>query len=259
MGYLKKIDKPQYVRFKTAGTKDLFPMMHVLLLNDLDVNVRDSHGTTPLHCCLYRDWDSSQENNDIGKLLVGFGAEVSRVTVNNDSCLGLTAEHGKDDELFRIILDLDQSMINQLNQRCCTPIFYAAQNGRYAIVDMLIRRGANFRYTTFDESTPALAAVSRGSVDVIKLFLENGMGVDEGLSFCGSYRNWRLIHTAAEHGKTNVLKYLLSKGADPTQDVAIISGEVFYSYTAYDLAKRGGYDELARFIEQAVKEWKQKA
>jgi ankyrin repeat protein len=254
MKHLKHIDKAQYLRFKTARVDELFPMMHLLLLNGLAVNskgYRSHYGETPLHQSVSYLWGGDQKNFTIGKLLVGFGAEVSRVTVKNESCLHIAA-YGKDNELLRIILDLDQSMINQLDLGGSTPIMNAAYMGRYALVDMLIKRGADFRYTNREGFTPALRAALEGHVKVLKIFVDNGLDVDEVSSSLPLRTNTRLIHMAAEYGRTNVVEYLLSKGADPTHRVP---GKRFGSYTAYDLAKRGGFHEVARILKQAEEEW----
>jgi ankyrin repeat protein len=93
----------------------------------------------------------------------------------------------------------------------------------------------------------------------MKFLIENGMGVDEGVSFASTLRDGdkRAIHYAAESGKTEMVKYLLSKDADPTRTSGLVS-KLLSSSTPYRLAKKNGYEETARVLQQAMEEWKRK-
>jgi ankyrin repeat protein len=76
-----------------------------------------------------------------------------------------------------------------------------------------------------------------GNLDLLKLYLRYGGKVNRL-----AQANHTPIYDAAMAGKVEIVKYLLSKGADPT----ITSG---YGFDALGIAKRRGHVKVAKLIE----------
>jgi ankyrin repeat protein len=167
---------------------------------------------------------------------------------------------GEDAELVEMMLKLDKSNINRKNGEGSYPILGAASKGRHVISDILIRNGADMRVLNGSLNAGSLAAVF-GNLEVLNVLIENGMGADESTGDIENtfllLENKRPIHYAAEYDRTEVVKYLLSKGANPTRRFGTMF-EFLPSATAYRLAKMNGHEETVKVLEQAAKEWKQK-
>jgi ankyrin repeat protein len=266
MEYLKLIDADQFERVQVAAPEGLFPIMHLLLLNGLNVNNSKSRstdgprkGAMPLYRTLRDHWTESPGSTDIAKLLIGFGATVGCVTAGNFSALGVACTEG-DIELVQYILDLDNSTLNGRNSDGRTPVYFAARAGHHMLVDLLIKRGANFRTETGFVTTPATIAATRGHLEVLKVLMAHGLRPNEGTTSVSGLLvlgHERPLTEAAKSGQTEVVEYLLSKGADPTWRSGTFS-KLLPSSNAYGIAKKAGHQETARMLEQAIREWKRK-
>ena len=106
------------------------------------------------------------------------------------------------------------------------------------IVRLLLDQGAKL------EGSHALRrAARRGSVDVAEVLLENGANVNEMFQLSESIgeervRDWgTALHFAAEEGRVEFAKWLLSKGADRTLTD-------WKGRTAGDVAREKGFSQL---------------
>jgi ankyrin repeat protein len=118
--------------------------------------------------------------------------------------------------------------------------------GQHEMVDILIKRGADFRLQNMAADTPSSAAVAKGHLEVLKVLVENGVGVDEGPTLRGTIKfgDKRLIHFAAQGGHTEVVKFLLEKGADTTRGMGTLT-KFLPSNNTYRIAKEAGHAETA--------------
>ena len=106
----------------------------------VDVDMTDNSGWTPLHwaCSLRREMDEAA--TEIVKILLAMRAEVGKVS----------------------------------NDTGDSPMHFAAANGHYEVVKMLVAEGANVNRTNNKEETPVHVAAARGNANVLKFFHENG-------------------------------------------------------------------------------------
>jgi serine/threonine protein kinase len=119
MQYLKLIDAPQFERLEAATPGRLFPVMHLLLLNGLDVNndrfkraISPGKGIMPLYRTLGTQWHAVSKRKGISRLLIGFGARVDSTSDTSDSTPLAQACTQNDVELIKIMADVDASMLN---------------------------------------------------------------------------------------------------------------------------------------------------
>ncbi|CAI7667652.1 unnamed protein product [Penicillium viridicatum] len=110
-----------------------------------------------------------------------------------------------------------------MNQRCVidlTPLSYAAERAPISTIKLMLSRGGDV------EKGKLLHNAINRELDVIKvlqLLIERGVNINT-IMYQDDYSSWRLfyfmglctaLHKATELGKADVVRYLISKGADP--------------------------------------------
>src|SRR5256885_4160985 len=83
-----------------------------------------------------------------------------------------------------------------------TPLLLAAYAGRHELVELVLSLGAEL---------DLVCAVVLGRTDVVKAFLSER----PALIHKRSPRGWPLLHLAAKYGDSEMVRFLLSAGADP--------------------------------------------
>jgi ankyrin repeat protein len=94
-----------------------------------------------------------------------------------------------------------------------TPLLAAIARDRYAIMQQLIKAGANVNHKSvlYKGLTPLIHASRLGREKMSNLLLDNGANIDE----VDNNGKSALMH-AAKIGRKNIIKFLLSRGANPT-------------------------------------------
>jgi ankyrin repeat protein len=114
-----------------------------------------------------------------------------------------------------------------------TLLMIASRLGHQDLVTALIARKASVTKRSPHGDTALLFASLKGHLGVVRLLVEHGAQISQD--------GWAPIHYAAFEGRTEVLKYLLGKGAD--KNALGPNG-----FTALMLAARGGYVDAARVL-----------
>ncbi|RSM06849.1 hypothetical protein CEP52_005526 [Fusarium oligoseptatum] len=134
------------------------------------------------------------------QLLISKGAKIYD---SDNNALSL-AIHGADEAIIRLLLETCERIPSDCG------LSNAAGDGRIAIVQLLLQRGAKVDAWVkhLDDGPALVAAAENGHVEIVQLLLENGADIDaEGL--------WRRALTAAAaEGHEDVVKLLIEKGAD---------------------------------------------
>ena len=114
-----------------------------------------------------------------------------------------------------------------------TPIEYALLNENVEAIKYLVSEGAAIQPHWLIKA----AGLKKGSLEIVKLFVENGIDVN--------YRDSGIcpLHIAASNKDIEVGKFLISKGAD----INSIAGS---GYTPLQLAKKHGNTELVKYISE---------
>jgi len=116
--------------------------------------------------------------------------------------------------------------INDVSLTGATPLLLAAEVNNTGAVRALLDKGGDLRITT-EQGTSAMVMAAGGGTDIqrmrlpeersaaletVKLLAEHGVDVNAP----GQY-GWTALHAAAYQGLTDVIEYLVSKGADVNQ------------------------------------------
>jgi ankyrin repeat protein len=183
--------------------------VNLLLDNGADPNTADWRGYTPL-------------------LLVVRDSHYGIDLVNKDKIVTIVKSllaHGANAN-FRLKPPSFGPVIttNDVSLNGATPILLAAEVNNTEVVKVLLDAGADPRITTEQGLTPLMMAAGAGTdiqrarapeeramaIDTAKLLVERG-GVD--VTAVGQY-GWTALHAASYQGLTDVIEYLVSKGAD---------------------------------------------
>ncbi len=90
-----------------------------------------------------------------------------------------------------------------------TPLHYACEFGREAVVSLLLENGAKVNVEDIFGNTPLHVASKEGNEDIVALLLENGADVNAKSSY-----GWTPLHSASKKGHESIVSLLLEKGAD---------------------------------------------
>jgi len=133
-----------------------------LINRGMDVNSVDATGNTLLMQSVQRD------NMDFFDYLLKRRARLNTRNRNGETALSLAAYQGK--------LPFVQRLVEagaDVNLYGWPPLIYAAFNGHAAVVDYLLKKGAEINATTANGSTALLFAARFGHIEVVELLLQN--------------------------------------------------------------------------------------
>ncbi len=220
-------------------------MLRVLLEKGAVLDAKNDWGETPLYLA------AAEGNLSVVRFLLSLGADVNvtarprgwsalRTAVHKgrqetarmlhangaraDVCaaagLGLTAE-------VDAMLSKEGDAIKQRGPAIDAPLYWAAMNGHWSIVQMLVSRGAPVDVRDEKGRTPALVAAMNGHSAAVTYLLKAGADInyydDDGQT---------ALHLAAGGGSSGVVSMLLARGA--RTDIRDVKGR-----TAEDVAREG--------------------
>lgn len=146
----------------------------------------------------------------------------------------------------------DENELNALFPVCSsgvdghTALMIAARDGKASLVERLLEAGADMRIVDeYMHATPAHKAAYMGHAAVLRVLVKHP-AFQEIIDCQGPYNGYTALHDAAWHGHAEAAEVLLEAGANP-----MLRGHD--GCTAYDLAVRYGYKELAERILSAMK------
>jgi hypothetical protein len=148
-----------------------------------------------------------------------------------------------DAEMLAYMLEAGKSKVDVTDEYGNTPLILAAQIGHVEVVKILIAAGANLRASD-KHGEPLIHLVAEsGEIEVMKVLLASGLKVDERSDATGpllyapdgnsgyshdvkrmiernggsvsTFSGYQPIHSAAEVGNVEMVKFLISVGADP--------------------------------------------
>ena len=118
-----------------------------------------------------------------------------------------------------------------------TPLGAATEYNRVAMVQLLLRRGANPNIPADIGVTPLQVAAGNGSTEIVKLLIQGGADVNAADVPYGH----TALASAARRGQVEVIMTLLDAGAD--RNLGTKDGR-----TPLDIAQHYGKDEAARVL-----------
>ncbi|XP_011711556.2 ankyrin repeat domain-containing protein 29 isoform X4 [Macaca nemestrina] len=173
-----------------------------LVLQGADINLQRESGTTALF------FAAQQGHNDVVRFLFGFGASTEFRTKDGATALFLAAQGGYLD-VIRLLL-ASGAKVNQPRQDGTAPLWIASQMGHSEVVRVMLLRGAERDAARNDGTTALLKAANKGYNDVIEELLKFSPTL-------GILKNGTsALHAAVLSGNIKTVALLLEAGADPS-------------------------------------------
>jgi ankyrin repeat protein len=129
------------------------------------VNTANDFGETVLHQLVQIDTEESLKSIQV---LIERGADVNLKNANQETPLNLATKYGVVSYVL-CLLEKDPSSINEPNKNGVSPLFEAIVANKIAIVELLLKFGADKTSPNKDEKTPYALALSLGHAEIAAL------------------------------------------------------------------------------------------
>ena len=180
---------------------------------------------------------------EIVKALIAAGADVNWYDSNGKTPLFYAAEDGRR-PMLDLLLGANADVNREKRSDGVTPLHIAAERGDSAMAVDFIARGANVNATSkWDGRSSLMRAAEAGHVDVVRALLNANAEIDRSHN-----DGMTALSYAARGGRIEVVRELLARGAD----VSIKSGWRHDGPTAEQLATERGHTAIADLIRASA-------
>lgn len=159
---------------------------------------------------------ASKDKNALRTLLKN-GADVNAAMGD-----GLTAIHqvaiDGDTELAQLLIYAGANLKATTRLGGYTPLLLAAKNGHAAMIETLLKGGADPNQATTNGTSPLMFAAASGSVAAVKTLLDRGADLAGREKAMGQ----TALMFAAARGRVDVVKLLVSRGADVKASTKVV-------------------------------------
>ncbi|KAI1166694.1 ankyrin repeat-containing domain protein [Nemania serpens] len=125
-----------------------------------------------------------------------------------------------------------------------TPLWWAAENGHEAVVELLVEKGVDIEANDGLDTTTALQLAARnGHEAIVRLLLEKGADFNANILSVGSNTP---LHSAAMNGHEVIVRLLLEKGADLRKNADLEA--IAIADTPLHAAAQNGHDAIVRLL-----------
>lgn len=155
-----------------------------------------NNGRTALHYAI------DQGHTAVVKYLVEHNADVDSRSLQDPPLI--RALQRNDQAIINILID-GKADIECMDRRGRRPLHFAARHGYVELASRLLDLGCDRQPQTHRRETPFFIAMASHRAEIVKLFLDNGMGTSDIETFDGS----TYAHVAAFHGRLDVLNELV--------------------------------------------------
>jgi ankyrin repeat protein len=194
-------DDAGHTPFLSAAVTADADMMKLLLAHGADPNAKSKAGATAL---LWSVGDPAKV-----RLLLERGADVNARADSGFTALLAAANSEAPIEVVRMLID-KSAQVDLATKSGFTALMGAAGGGDPAIVDLLLRYGANPRAKNKSGWTALHSATYSANPAIVKMLLERGAAADPK----GSFQGRTPLIWAAAAGKPEVIRLLIEQGAN---------------------------------------------
>lgn len=152
------------------------------------------------------------EQDDVAQVAALLKKHVSPNVSRGDRTTPLHwAAYNDDLSLVKLLLASGASPDPRTRLRSLTPLHMAAESGDAALIEALLKGGAAVDANNDSGTTPLMIASASGSTAAVDALLAHGADINAREKTYGQ----TALFFAAGHGRGDVVRLLLSKGADP--------------------------------------------
>ena len=229
-------------------------IVEILLLNEAQVNLKDSNGYNALSTA------STEGNTEVVKLLLDHDARVDLQDNNGWSALILASTEGHN-EIVQLLLDHGAQV--DLQDKDGESALISASSVGSTAVKLLLDHGAQVNLEDKHGTTSLIGASSCGSIETVRLLLDRGAQVNQrnkdgmcALDYASKEGHIEVVKTLLEHGAlqdnngwsallgavlqqhTEIVKLLLVHGAQIDMNMSVMTA-----------AKLGGNQEIVDLLK----------
>ncbi|XP_026668751.1 uncharacterized protein LOC108624214 [Ceratina calcarata] len=195
--------KDQYKLLCIAAETASKKFVELLLQHDINVNGKNTDGTTAIHSCVLRH----PINYEILKLLIDKGADINARNNYRRTALH-EAVRAKNVKVVKLLLNCNAD-VNSEDVDGTTPLFDSTVRGAVEICELLVKKGAKLNIKRYKRPTPLHVAASINNLDIMKILLRSGADVD-CVDECGN----TALHRASIRSHYDIVAILLRYGSD---------------------------------------------
>ena len=178
-------------------------MVQHLLARGADVNQRDHDGWTPIMTAAYLD------KPDEIRILAAHGADLNAQSPQHMTALGVATQYGKNGAALALI-ELGADPGQGVGEGGYTPLMLATANHDQALVEALLKRGADINASNSGGVTALMIAAANSRADMVELLVRAGANVN-----ARTERGDTALSIAREKGDEKILKLLGEPAAHP--------------------------------------------
>lgn len=247
MEYLRSSDEAQFNRFRAATFDDLVPMIHLLLLNGMDLqrialtnSSVSEEEYSPFLWTLQETWDYLPARNQVVKLLIGFSAKLDDLLTDGTTPL-IRASSSGNMEILEVLLNLGTNP-DERDSKGFSALRYAAQFGQIEAMKLLLDNGASAVVSDKDQGgLPIVAAASNGHLEAVKLLMLRGADPFQNCFFTGL----NALMAAASLGYDLIVRFLLQRGGGMPEELDMRDPN---GHTALHLAAQSGHQIIVGLL-----------
>ncbi|WP_298424619.1 ankyrin repeat domain-containing protein [uncultured Kordia sp.] len=265
---INAIDKNNDHALNWAAFSGKIPVMKLLIEKKADLFLKSKHGTAV--DVAFRLWHHDSVSNvfkstKIARLTTKKEQKLITAILENDinstkkllkkgisantkdpletPILQLAAQQGNY-ELVKLLIE-HKTNLNAMNRVGQTPLAWAARFGHIAIVDLLLKSGADPNSAgKIYQLTPLIGAAVNGNITIGSLLIENNASIDTK----DRINNASALHWALWYKHKDFAKLLLTHNADYTYKA------LDNRYSAFDVAKFYNLKEIIQLIKHKQQE-----
>jgi len=187
--------------FHAAGTGDLEGVRNFIEVSKVDVNARESDGTTPLH------WAALRNHLGVVQYLLDSGAEIDSVNTTEGQTPLMWAAIGGNTRVAHYLIEQGAD-IHKVDKRGYNALHHAVQYNQCLISHFMLSKGLYVDCRDTEGHTPLMWAAYQNHEDTCRYLLDQGADLTLKDS-----SGMTALHWAAIKGNVKPAKLLLKAGA----------------------------------------------
>lgn len=258
--------RPQWTPLLSAVEYGHVGVVAALVELGADVHAATVTGATPLHIA------AENGHADVVQLLIQLGAETNAVTQSGATPMHAAVENGNADVVAYLVSVNPDLVSTAMSDKGFTPLMIAAERGHVDAVRVLAQNGADVHAALKSGICAVYLAAENGCVDIVRMLVEdfhadvNARTTDDGWTtvliaarnghadlltclvddlgadvFATTTDGWSPCHAAASGGHVDVIRALVSVGADE-------SNEDTFGVVPAVVAMECGHEEIANIL-----------